>query len=144
MHTKATTQRLSYLTLMQAPAHTMEGSVILSLACNVTACPWPALVGKLMLMLALRDLNGSNSAFARSSKQPGVLSRVAIHFICFLPTWRMAERERPKFRVRHREWDNMIAVWQQPASGSETLISLLPYRKLWQASENRHAQEPRK
>lgn len=24
--------------------------------------------------------------------------------------WRMADRERPKFLVRHREWDNMMAV----------------------------------
>lgn len=42
------------------------------------------------------------------------------NFICSFPTWRRTDRERLKFLVRHREWDNMMAVWQQPESGRET------------------------
>lgn len=32
------------------------------------------------------------------------------NLICLFPTWRRAVRERLKFLVRHREWDNMTAV----------------------------------
>lgn len=42
------------------------------------------------------------------------------NFFCLFPTWRRTDRERLKFLVRHREWDNMMAVWQQPESGRET------------------------
>lgn len=42
-------------------------------------------------------------------------------FIRLFPTWRRADRERLKFLVRHREWDNMMAGWQQPESGRQTL-----------------------
>lgn len=82
-----------------------SGSVILSLAYNVTASPWPIATSRLMLTLALVEMNGRD---CRRIQFPCEWQRQ--HFMRLRPTWRMAERDRPKFLVRHREWENMVRV----------------------------------
>lgn len=45
--------------------------------------------------------------------------------VCLFPTWRRADRERLKFLVRHREWDNIVAVWQQPKAEEKLQVHRL-------------------
>lgn len=49
-------------------------SVILSLAYNVTACPWPALASMLTLMLAVLALHGGTKT---GQRRPGLQPRLA-------------------------------------------------------------------
>lgn len=58
-----------------------------------------------MLTLALVEMNGRD---CRRIQFPCEWQRQ--HFMRLRPTWRMAERDRPKFLVRHREWENMVRV----------------------------------
>lgn len=58
-----------------------------------------------MLTLALVEMNGRD---CRRIQFPCEWQRQ--HFMRLRPTWRMAERDRPKFLVRHREWENMVPV----------------------------------
>lgn len=63
-------------------------SVILSLAHNVTACPWPALANKLMLMLALggrRAETCDSSREQRADKAPVTIGNYSTLFARCLP-----------------------------------------------------------
>lgn len=67
---------------------------------------------KLMLAMTEAQTNARPKWFS-----PGVASYCRT--CAFWLTWRIADRERPIFLERHRELDNMLAVWQLPVSGRE-------------------------
>ena len=93
---------------------------------EVSYCPWLAMLRPvrglqqpavmLMLILLLLLLLAPKEGRLRVPHPRAGDSEGPCHewqrqrFIHLWPTWRMAERERPIFLVRHREWDNMVAV----------------------------------
>lgn len=129
---KTTRTRRCFLLLDCSQQRLSKEGVLLSLAYNVTAWPWPATTGELMLMLVrlIRQLMLSPSA---KDSEGYFTSDIIKHSVCLFPTWRRADRERLKFLVRHREWDNIVAVWQQPKAEEKLQIHRL---ESWGSTRN--------
>lgn len=96
---------------------------------KVSYCPWPAMLRPLR-GLQQRDANANASVdwayqmdWGQTNEEHRGRVATIMFNLCLLPTWRMAERERPKFLVRHREWDNIMAVWQPPVNGREAPVT---------------------